>query len=268
MIWLSLRQHRSGVVGAAVVLLLVAAALTVLAAQTVQAPRDNMTGGLAATDPQSLWTPMWFTLLLLPALAGIFLGAPLLAGDLERGTHRLVWTQGLTRGRWLRDKLGITFGGVLIGAAVLGVVAQRTIPIQWSTGPRWVSASQWSNFDQLGLALPVYLVFAVALGVAVGALLGRTLLAMVITGGVYLALRAAVATFLRPNYLPPLHGGLPSPVGAWDINVSAPASGAPVLTYQPADRFWEFQGIEAAIFLVIAAALVVLTVVWVLRRDA
>ena len=40
------------------------------------------------------------------------------------------------------------------------------------------------------------------------------------------------------------------------------------LAYQPADRFWAFQGIETGIFLVLAAALLGVTF-WVLkRRDA
>jgi hypothetical protein len=40
------------------------------------------------------------------------------------------------------------------------------------------------------------------------------------------------------------------------------------LTYQPGDRFWAFQGIETAIFVVLAAALIAVTAVTLLRRDA
>ena len=40
------------------------------------------------------------------------------------------------------------------------------------------------------------------------------------------------------------------------------------LSYQPASRFWAFQGIETAIFVVLAAVLLAVTF-WVLkRRDA
>ena len=40
------------------------------------------------------------------------------------------------------------------------------------------------------------------------------------------------------------------------------------LTYQPASRFWAFQGIETGIFVVLAAILLAVTF-WVLkRRDA
>ena len=55
-------------------------------------------------------------LILLPALVGMFVGAPLLARELEHGTHRLAWTQSVTRRRWLLSKtlllaLAITVGG-------------------------------------------------------------------------------------------------------------------------------------------------------------
>jgi hypothetical protein len=40
------------------------------------------------------------------------------------------------------------------------------------------------------------------------------------------------------------------------------------LSYQPADRYWTFQGIEAGIFLVLAAALIAVTALTLLRRDA
>jgi hypothetical protein len=40
-------------------------------------------------------------LLAVPALIGMFWGAPLVAREFETGTYRLAWTQGVTRTRWL-----------------------------------------------------------------------------------------------------------------------------------------------------------------------
>lgn len=40
------------------------------------------------------------------------------------------------------------------------------------------------------------------------------------------------------------------------------------ITYQPADRYWTFQGIETGIFIALAATLITLTVAAVLHRDA
>jgi hypothetical protein len=39
-------------------------------------------------------------------------------------------------------------------------------------------------------------------------------------------------------------------------------------TYQPASRYWPFQGIEAGIYLLLAAALVAGTFAIIRRRDA
>jgi hypothetical protein len=40
------------------------------------------------------------------------------------------------------------------------------------------------------------------------------------------------------------------------------------ITYQPASRYWAFQGIETGVFVVLAAALIAVTVIAVTRRDA
>src|SRR5229473_1972694 len=40
-----------------------------------------------------------------PALIGAFAGAPVLARELETGTFRFVWTQGIGRWRWTLAKL-------------------------------------------------------------------------------------------------------------------------------------------------------------------
>ena len=48
----------------------------------------------------------------IPGLLGMFLGAPLVARELESGTFRFAWTQGTPRLRWITVKL------VLLGAAL------------------------------------------------------------------------------------------------------------------------------------------------------
>ena len=53
-----------------------------------------------------------------PALIGIFWGAPLVARELETGTFRLAWTQSVTRTRWLAVKLAVLgLGSVIAGRA-------------------------------------------------------------------------------------------------------------------------------------------------------
>ena len=71
--------------------------------------------------------------LLLPALLGLFWGAPLVARELDAGTHRLVWNQSVTRTRWLGVKLGAGRprrrhggrGGHLGGRPVVGADRRR-----------------------------------------------------------------------------------------------------------------------------------------------
>jgi hypothetical protein len=144
---------------------------------------------------------------LLPALVGAFWGAPLIAREFERGTHRLVWAQSVTRRRWLAVKLA-TLGA----AAVLGGVAQSLV-LTWAidqfvfkqTVNRFADRSL---FDIVGVVPPVLWLFALVLGVAVGLLVRRTMTAMAITpillGVVLLGLNVA-----RPHYAPPQTRELP-----------------------------------------------------------
>ena len=64
-----------------------------------------------------------------PAVIGIFWGAPLVARELETGTHRLAWNQSVTRSRWLATKLGFT---VLATAVAVGIL---TLAITWWAHP-------------------------------------------------------------------------------------------------------------------------------------
>ena len=64
-----------------------------------------------------------------PPLLGIFWGAPLVARELEAGTHRLVWTQSVTRTRWLAVKLGV------IGLAGMAVTGLVSLMVTWWAHP-------------------------------------------------------------------------------------------------------------------------------------
>lgn len=70
-----------------------------------------------ADDRRQANLVVW-ALYVLPALAGMDLGAPLVAAELERGTNRLAWTQGASRTRWL-----VARGGLALAAAIVPVVA-------------------------------------------------------------------------------------------------------------------------------------------------
>jgi len=288
--WLAWRQHRYQA-------LLVAAALA-LAAAALAVQRYAM----AAARPGPQWTS-WgaifalvlfeiFAMLLVPVLLGIFLGAPLVARELEGGTHRLAWTQSISRRRWLLVGLAVVL------AISLAATAALSAAVSWALAP-WVALEQgtgnpgwFSNgtFDVVGVVPVAYALFALALGVASGALVRRTLLAMFVVLVVFTAVRMPVALAARPNYEPPVHLTYPVGVthldalyrsGAWTVSMSlVDAGGRPVQTcsgsdcdharlrvdYQPGDRFWTFQWIEAGIYLGLSALLLGVAYVVVLRR--
>ena len=73
-------------------------------------------------------------LLAIPGLLGIVVGAPLLGGELERGTWRLAWTQTVPRSRWLAAKLGLVTGGLIVfGVAVTALMTWFRVPLDQVT---------------------------------------------------------------------------------------------------------------------------------------
>jgi hypothetical protein len=145
---------------------------------------------------------LWF----LPLFAGLFWGAPLVAREVEHGTHRLVWTQGVSRRRWALVKFGLVGAGVVLAAACYALlVTWWRAPLDQATGQRFL----WPLFDLVGLVLVGYALFAVALGVFAGALTRKTLPAMAITLAGFLATRLPVGLLARPRFLAPLERTFP-----------------------------------------------------------
>jgi hypothetical protein len=115
MTWVTWRQHRAEALGAALLLGVLGALLVALGLAMHSSYRgDGVAACLArpagghgcsdlvsrfvdsygaASDFISSWLP------LLPALAGVFIGAPLLAREYEHGTWQLAWTQSVSRRR-------------------------------------------------------------------------------------------------------------------------------------------------------------------------
>lgn len=270
MTWVTWRQHRTGVVSTLTGLVVVIVGMVVLGWLDSRAPiQSSSVFTMTALDQAWVWTKEAF--FVVPAIAGIFVGAPLLARDFERGTHRLAWTQGISRGRWLAEKLCNVVIAVMLGSMIIGTVSLLVFDSALSHNCGLLNdQSQWDYFDVMGPALAAYVLFAVTLGIALGALLRQSIASMVLTGIGYLVVRLVVGLFLRPRYLPPLyHSGPMSAVQSlhdWIVGQSGSA-GAGFL-FQPANRFWTFQLIEAAIFVALALILLVFTFLITLRREA
>ncbi|MEI5519630.1 ABC transporter [Streptomyces brasiliscabiei] len=131
----------------------------------------------------------------IPILLGVFLGAPLLAGDLENGTARLVAAQSASRTRWLATKLGMTALVVLVTTVALSAA------FGWWWNPvkpegtvmDWTSNSAFNTTGPVPVALTLLSVFG---GVAIGVVLRRTLMAMVVTFGFTVAVQLVWSKFL------------------------------------------------------------------------
>jgi hypothetical protein len=138
----------------------------------------------------------------LPGLLGMFWGAPLIARELESGTYRLAWTQGVTRGRWVATKLLVVGGASMLGAGLMSWLLTW-----WSSPYDTLDANRFSStiFDSAYIVPIGYAAFAFALGVAAGVLWRRTVPAMATTLVAFVAVRIPFAHFIRPRLLSPLH---------------------------------------------------------------
>ncbi len=153
---------------------------------------------------------------LAPALMGIFWGAPLIARELETGTHRLAWNQSVSRTQWTAVKLG------LIGLAAVGTAGLLSLMIGWWASPidhamNFGQTNSGSGFPRMnplvfaarGVAPLGYAAFAFALGVTVGVLIRRTLPAMAITLAIFAAVQFLVPTLVRPHLIAPVRVAVP-----------------------------------------------------------
>jgi hypothetical protein len=259
--------------------------------------------------------------LIVPALLGLFWGAPLVAHEMETGSLQWTWVQSVTRTRWFTAKAGC----LLLAAAVWGGAVAALVT--WWAGPRnalYLDAFTGGNFDIQGIVPVGYALFAMALGILAGTLLRRTIPAMAITLGGFIVVRLVITLWLRKHYMSAVttYGNVAAnltPKGSyWSfgsglIGPNGPLSqvngmvsgttmvydGVPVsalpaacralasqpgpdaargcltahhiqqyITYQPADRYWIFQGIETGIYVLLAAALIAATIAVIRRRDA
>lgn len=203
---------------------------------------------------------------LVPAVIGLFWGAPLIASEFETGTFRLSFTQSVTRTRWLAYKLAIP------GLAAIAVTEALSLMHSWWAAPIGQAARLASNtnfpigmgpfsvlaFDAHGITPLGYAAFAFTLGVTAGLLLRRTVLAMAVTLAIFAVVQIVMPLGIRPHLFPPSHtvaaidsfsgdtqiGGdatfgfnvvhLPSQPGAWILSSAAVNAAGQKTTIIPA----------------------------------
>ena len=135
-----------------------------------------------------------------PALLGAFWGAPLIAREIESGTFPLVWTQSVTRTRWLVVKLAV------VGLSSMLVAGLLSLIVTWWARPLGqAAASAFVTFDSRDLVPIGYAAFAFALGVTAGMLIRRTVPAIAVTLFVFLVVRVTTTFAIRPRIIGPTH---------------------------------------------------------------
>jgi hypothetical protein len=313
--WVTWRQHRATLISVPAVIAVAAAFLIVFGLQVhhaygtlVNCPLNQGAQSVACSAAfRNFNNTDWplanacsILMGLAPVLIGAFAGAPLLARELETGTYRYAWTQGLGRERQVIAKL------VLLGLTLAVLAAALGQLFAWFFQP-FLYTEQMNNlstegvFDTQGLAFPAFTLVSFAIGAFLGMLFRRIIPALAATLGVYLVVRLG-AWALRGQYPlsvvtsdgklinsfgTPARPGFPWVLDSWVTGpggqLASPAMqdqvhNAPGLAtvppgytewfrWIPPSRFWPMQFIEAGWLLVLAVAIMAATV-WLVRRRA
>jgi hypothetical protein len=152
-----------------------------------------------------------------PALIGAFVGAPALARELETGTFRYAWTQGIGRCRWTLGKL------VPLAVAMTAAAGAFSALFSWYNQP-FVAAGyaipfSTRVFDLIGVAFAAWTLAAFAIGALAGVLIRRVVPAIASTLAVYAGLALTTGLFLREHYMTPVvTSQLDLPASAWAVS--------------------------------------------------
>jgi ABC-type transport system involved in multi-copper enzyme maturation permease subunit len=310
--WVTWRQHRTALLGMLAVIGLGALTLFVYgqsmhSAFTSSGMVNCLPGhqtdrcGTAQEsfhDAQNRVSQLIGLFLPLPVLYGLFIGAPLLAREYESGTYRFAFTQGAGRTRWLVTKIALlSVFTITTSLAFCFVVMWWYSPLVPLTGRLGSSV-----YEIYGVVFVARAEFALAVGVAAGAVLRRVVPAIGVSLGVWLAVVIPSIVALRQNFMSPLKALNDAvPPTAWTISSQWAAPDGHVLSgdeiaqlqyqtanaghkqnldtylasqgykhlvsYQPASRFWSFQAIEAGGLTVLSIVLLAVAV-WLVRRRA
>jgi len=245
----------------------------------------------------------WFNVI--PGLIGVALATPFLL-DLEHGTIRLAWTQSVTRSRWLSTKLGFAvLSAVLAGVAFSALFTWYRAPLDHVFGR--FDTSTFDTEGTVPIAYTVFaLALAVTIGVLLRRAAAAIVVAFCafVAARVFVDswLRQRFVTPLEATWQ--FNAAGPNLTRAWVLSQQpSDKAGHPVggnlvrilqcahieahgskvvdptclvrngagythAIWQPASRFWEFQGIETALFAGIALVLLAAAAAWLVRRAA
>jgi hypothetical protein len=216
LVWLTWRQHRSGIVTGLAVAGVVTGSMLYVAARIAtinhqcgntacppgSAQAASLTGLFGLTNLSIYLT---IIVMFLPLLTGVFLGAPLLAREHEQRTLLLAWSQDITPQRWLWTKFALL--GALTAAAAAAVSAAAghlAHMVSIATGKSLFSLFGGGALLVTGMPpLAVQTVAWLAVGVALGAAYRRTLPAIFTALTGYIAVLVLVV-WRYPSLMTPL----------------------------------------------------------------
>jgi hypothetical protein len=238
MTWLMLRQYRVQIIALLVLAVLLALALAFAADYSARVraelgadacvPLPNTNFNCVQLDNE--WrrrvgslSYLFYALYVLPGLVASYVGGPLFAVEFERGTHRLAWTQGISRVRWAAVKVGVV---LLVAVAAGMILAPFGSGQQAFLG---LSARKpFETFEIEGAALVSYFAFGLAAGAFVSAWSRRIITGMFVGLLLFGAVRVGVHN-LRPSYQEPATAPFPGyqaypyqaavPPDAWMLGV-------------------------------------------------
>jgi ABC-2 family transporter len=330
--WVTWRQHRAALAGAAAFLGAIALYLVYMGREIHHAYASApacQTGGTLVIVPQcqsvaagpflsfygsqagSVMTSglnaqtVPFMLLAVPVLLGAFVGAPVLARELESGTFRFAWTQGAGRLRLAAARL------IPLAAALTAAAYGLSALFSWYFTPflqyGLTGRFPMQVFGNLGVDFAAWALFSFALAAFLGVLLRRAVAATAVSLAVTTVLDVVTMMALRQHLVTPatVSGAGPVGTGDWVLgnwftspsgaqvsastadNLYAQSQGGHAMmtpqalttwaaqnhytqwwSYQPGARWWQLQLTEGAWLLVASLLLITATILLIRRRPA
>lgn len=135
----------------------------------------------------------------LPLLIGMVLGVGVVAPEIEGGTAPSVWVLARSRPRWLWGRM---LPSLVVATAVLALLAVAS-QVLWLAREPYLP-NPWLNFDDASLHGPILVAKGLAaygVALAVGALLGRTLPAVILATAVIWIGLAGTGTVARSLWM-------------------------------------------------------------------
>ena len=128
---------------------------------------------------------------LIPVLAGLVLGVPLIGREIELRTASLAWSLSANRSRWLRQRVMPMLTLLVLALAVVGSLAVLLGDIASPDRPRAVD-----SIGAEGISFVARGVMSFGIATVVGAVMGRTLPAFLLAAALALVVALPVSTAL------------------------------------------------------------------------